>query len=161
VFGPPNKRIVISRKWRIFARSRLESSSQAPIEFTKLQKQDKSGERSFNKKLKMAEQKNDFEGKIVLVTGGSRGIGADIVKKFASSGATVVFSYTSSAEKAKALEDEVTKTGVGQAIAVKADHSSTQESVDLVKYVGEKFGKLDVLVNNAGVAGFGKIGEEK
>jgi 3-oxoacyl-[acyl-carrier protein] reductase len=108
-----------------------------------------------------AELKNEFEGKVVLVTGGSRGIGGDIVKKFAQSGAIVAFSYSSSAEKAKALEEEVANAGVGKAVGVKTDHSVSQESEDLVKQVIDKFGRLDVLVNNAGIALYGAIGEDK
>eukprot|EP00475_Leptophrys_vorax_P042743 TRINITY_DN80587_c0_g1_i1.p1 TRINITY_DN80587_c0_g1~~TRINITY_DN80587_c0_g1_i1.p1 ORF type:complete len:245 (-),score=65.87 TRINITY_DN80587_c0_g1_i1:48-782(-) len=99
-------------------------------------------------------------GKVILVTGGSRGIGAEIVKQFALAGAHVVFSYAKAEDKAKALEQEVTEQG-GQAIGVKADNSNKQECLDLVKYVKDNFGSLDVLVNNAGILVPGMIGDDK
>ena len=88
--------------------------------------------------------------KIVLVTGGSRGIGAAIVKRAAAEGATVVFTYSSSGDKANALVDEIGKAG-GRAIAMKADSSNPDELKGAVERVISDFSRIDVLVNNAGV----------
>lgn len=89
-------------------------------------------------------------GKIALVTGGSRGIGAAIVKSLGADGATVAFSYSASEDKAKALVKELAAQDI-QAVAIKADQADQKQVAGLVKSVIEKFGKLDILVNNAGV----------
>jgi cyclic-di-GMP-binding biofilm dispersal mediator protein len=83
----------------------------------------------------------DFEGKNVLVLGGSRGIGAAIVKRFAASGATVAFTYSGSADAAQVVAQE---TG---AITLRADSADRNEVIDVV--AGR--GALDVLVVNAGI----------
>ncbi len=89
-------------------------------------------------------------GKVALVTGGSRGIGAAIVKSLGADGATVAFSYSASEDKAKALVKELAAQDI-QAVAIKADQADQKQVAGLVKSVIEKFGKLDILVNNAGV----------
>ncbi len=91
-----------------------------------------------------------LEGKIALITGGSRGIGAAIVKRYAEQGAEVAFTYLSSAEKANAIVAELEAMGT-KAKAYKSDASSYQEAEELVKNVMKDFGKIDILINNAGI----------
>ena len=91
-----------------------------------------------------------LEGKVALVTGGSRGIGAAIVQRFAEQGADVAFTYRSSAEQANALADELSRLGV-KAKAFQSDASSFQAADELTKAVLAEFGKVDILVNNAGI----------
>ncbi len=91
-----------------------------------------------------------LEGKTAIITGGSRGIGKGIVEIFAQNGANVAFTYSSSAEAAQALVDEVGKTGV-KAEAYKSDASSYADSQKLVEDVLKDFGSIDILVNNAGI----------
>ncbi len=88
--------------------------------------------------------------KTALVTGGTRGIGHAIVKKFAEQGCNVAFTYVSSEEKAKLFESELNALGI-KAKAYKSDAGSYAESEKLVEEVIKGFGNLDVLVNNAGV----------
>ncbi len=88
--------------------------------------------------------------KVALVTGGSRGIGAAIVQKFAEAGAQVAFTYLSSEAKAQEVADTAAKTGV-TVKAYRSDAASFQQAEDLVKQVLEDFGKIDILVNNAGI----------
>ncbi|RMG22507.1 MAG: 3-oxoacyl-[acyl-carrier-protein] reductase [Bacteroidetes bacterium] len=90
-----------------------------------------------------------LEGKIALVTGASRGIGKAIARKFVEQGATVVFTYRSSAEQAKALEAELNQLGSCQAVqADAADFEAIQKLVDDILTTHKK---IDVIVNNAGI----------
>lgn len=91
-----------------------------------------------------------LKGKIAFVTGGSRGIGAAIVNRLAQDGADVAFTYVNSAQKAGELVTAIEAYGV-QALAIKADTASDQEITDAIRKVIEKFGKLDILVNSAGL----------
>ncbi|MEM6379533.1 MAG: 3-oxoacyl-[acyl-carrier-protein] reductase [Bacteroidota bacterium] len=91
-----------------------------------------------------------LQDKVVLVTGGSRGIGAGIVRRFAAHGANVAFTYRSSADEALAIEAELKEMGV-EAKAFKSDAASFEQADQLVKEVIETFGKVDVLINNAGI----------
>lgn len=91
-----------------------------------------------------------FKGKVALVTGGSRGIGAAIAKRLAKDNATVAISYTSSPDKAEAVVAEIRRQGA-QAAAFKADQADIHQVEEMVKAVVKQFGRLDILVNNAGV----------
>ncbi len=97
-------------------------------------------------------------GKIALVTGGGRGIGAAIAVELASQGATVAVSYSASEAKANAVVKKIEAAG-GSAIALKADQSVESEVIGLVAAVVERFGKLDILINNAGVFEAGTIAD--
>ncbi len=91
-----------------------------------------------------------LEGKTAIITGGSRGIGKGIVEVFASHGANVAFTYSSSAEAANALADEMSKRAV-KAKAYKSDASSYEDAQKLAEEVMKEFGSIDILVNNAGI----------
>lgn len=95
-------------------------------------------------------------GKVALVTGGSRGIGAASAKALADEGAAVAISYSASPDKAEAVVRDLEAKGV-QAKAFKADQANTTEVDQLVKDVADHFGHLDILVNNAGVAVTGAV----
>jgi NAD(P)-dependent dehydrogenase (short-subunit alcohol dehydrogenase family) len=89
-------------------------------------------------------------GKVALVTGGSRGIGAASARALADEGANVAISYVASADKAEAVVAELKANGV-EALAFKADQASATEVEHLVQDVARHFGRLDILVNNAGM----------
>jgi len=91
-----------------------------------------------------------LEGKNVIITGASRGIGRGVATVFAKNGANIAFTYLSSSEKAKSLENELTCFGV-KAKGYKSDASNFISAQDLSKSVIEDFGSIDVLVNNAGI----------
>lgn len=91
-----------------------------------------------------------LNGKVALITGGTRGIGKGICEKFAQEGATVVFTYLSSEEKANALANELSANGV-EVLAVRSDASQLEQAEKLIETIIEKYGQLDVVVNNAGV----------
>lgn len=91
-----------------------------------------------------------LQDKVAIITGGSRGIGAAIVKKFAEQGAKVAFTYRSSAEKSNALVAEIEAAG-GTAKAYQSDASSFEQAGELVKAVLKDFGQIDVVINNAGI----------
>lgn len=91
-----------------------------------------------------------LEGKIALVTGASRGIGRAIATRFAEEGAHVAFTYLSSEEKAKALEEELKAMG-SNAKAYRSDAGSFGEAAALAKAVLEDYERIDILVNNAGI----------
>lgn len=93
---------------------------------------------------------SQLKDKVTLVTGGSRGIGAAIAKRFAEEGAAVAFTYFSSEAQAKAVEAELQSLGV-QAKAYRSDAGSYEQAEQLVADVIADFGRIDVLVNNAGI----------
>ena len=99
-----------------------------------------------------------LQGKTALVTGGSRGIGAAIVRKLAEAGADVAFTYRKSDETARQLVDELRGLGV-RASAYQADAGKPESLPEMVQAVADDFGGLDILVNNAGIPGSGMIGE--
>lgn len=88
--------------------------------------------------------------KVALVTGGSRGIGAGIVKRLAAEGADIAFTYVSGAEKANQLVAEIEKTG-RKAIAIQADSANAAAVESAVEKTVATLGKLDILVNSAGI----------
>lgn len=97
-----------------------------------------------------------FKGKVALVTGGSRGIGAASARALADEGANVAISYSASADKAEAVVRDLKAKGV-EAKAFKADQANSAEVDQLVRDVARHFGRLDILVNNAGVAVTGAV----
>jgi 3-oxoacyl-[acyl-carrier protein] reductase len=91
-----------------------------------------------------------LQGKVAIVTGASRGIGRAIAIELASQGAIAVVNYASSSAAAEAVVKEITEAG-GQAIAIQADVSKSDQVDALVNAVTEKFTRVDILVNNAGI----------
>ena len=89
--------------------------------------------------------------KTAIVTGGSRGIGASIVNNLVRKGYNVVLNYNKSEEIAKKMQEEF--TNLGKTVEIfKADVSKREEATKLVKFTLEKFGKIDILINNAGIS---------
>ena len=96
-----------------------------------------------------------LKGKVALVTGGSRGLGAATAEALADQGADVAISYIASAEKAQAVVDKLVAKGV-RAVAFQSDQADTAAAKPLIDKVIAHFGRLDILVNNAAVAVQGK-----
>ena len=91
-----------------------------------------------------------FTGRVAIVTGGTRGIGRAIALELARHGADVAFNYAKSAEAAESLTKELEALGV-RTMASQCDVASTENAADMVKQVKETLGRVDFLVNNAGV----------
>lgn len=89
--------------------------------------------------------------KVAIVTGGSRGIGEAITRKFVANGADVAFTYLSSEDKANALADELSASG-RKVKAYKSNAASYEDSESLIDQVMKEFGKIDICVNNAGIS---------
>ncbi|MGE0968766.1 SDR family NAD(P)-dependent oxidoreductase (plasmid) [Klebsiella sp. WOUb02] len=94
-------------------------------------------------------------GKVALITGGSRGLGAAIADVLADRGADIAITYVASADKAHAVVEKLIAKGV-RAVAIRADQGEPSAAEPLVREVVEKLGQLDILVNNAAVAWQGK-----
>ena len=99
-------------------------------------------------------------GKVALVTGGARGIGAGIAKRLTSDGAEVVITYSASPDKANALVASIKQSG-GKAIAVAADAANSAATRAAVQLAVDTFGGLDILVNNAGIVSVAPIDQFK
>ncbi len=91
-----------------------------------------------------------LNGKVSIVTGGSRGIGRSICLKFAEQGSDVIFTYKSSKEKAESLKNELQSFGV-KSEAIMSDASDFESAQDLIQNIESKFSKIDILINNAGI----------
>ncbi len=96
----------------------------------------------------MAEK--EFEGRVAIVTGGTRGIGKAIVMELAKRGCSVAFNYSRSADEAEALRGEIEGLGV-KAYAAQCDVANTEAAADFVKQAQSELGGVDFLVNNAGI----------
>ncbi len=99
-----------------------------------------------------------LEGKVAVVTGASKGIGAVIARQLAAEGASVVVNYASSKEGADRVVRDIESSG-GKAVAVKADVSRQTDIVQLFAETIAAYGRLDVLVNNAGIFKFAPLGD--
>ena len=97
-------------------------------------------------------------GKVAVVTGASKGIGAAIARSLAAEGASVVVNYSSSKAGADKVVAAITAAG-GKAVAVKGDVSKAAEAQGIIDAAIKNYGRLDILVNNSGVYEFGAIGE--
>ena len=103
-------------------------------------------------------QVNHLAGKVAFVQGGSRGIGAAIVKRLARDGAAVALTYANSADKAQEVVKEIEAIG-GRAIAIKADSADAKQIKAAVQVAADTYGKIDILVNNAGVLALGNVAD--
>ncbi|MGH3662064.1 MAG: SDR family NAD(P)-dependent oxidoreductase [Micromonosporaceae bacterium] len=100
----------------------------------------------------------DIEGKVALVTGGSRGIGAAVALRLAEAGADVALTYQKSADRASAVVDQIKARG-RRGLAIQADSGDVAEIIAAVNEAAETYGRLDILVNNAGVFTVGPVGD--
>jgi len=101
---------------------------------------------------------SNLKGKVALVTGASKGIGAAIAKSLGAAGASVVVNYASDRAGAEKVVAEIAKAG-SKAVSVQADLSKSEDISRLFAEAKTAFGRLDVLVNNAGVFKFGPLAE--
>jgi 3-oxoacyl-[acyl-carrier protein] reductase len=96
-----------------------------------------------------------LDGKVALITGAGRGLGAGLAKTLAERGAAVVINYASSAKPALATVAEIEKAG-GKAVAIQANISKVSEVTKLFEEAIKAFGKLNIVINNAGMEAFSK-----
>lgn len=98
----------------------------------------------------MTDTKKIFDGKAAIVTGATRGLGRAIALELARRGAHIAFNYAKSAEAAESLQSELQASGV-ESFAAQVDVANTESAAEMIKAVKEKFGRIDFLVNNAGI----------
>jgi 3-oxoacyl-[acyl-carrier protein] reductase len=91
-----------------------------------------------------------LENKVAVITGATRGIGKGIAQKFAEQGASIAFTFVSSEQKAKALEDELSQMGI-KAKGYKSNAGDFNAAQELIDGIVNDFGQIDVLINNAGI----------
>lgn len=106
----------------------------------------------------MSTNTKKLAGKVAIVTGGSKGIGAAIVKRLAADGAAVAFTYASSPQKAGEVVQAIESAG-GKALAIRADSADAKAVKNAIAEAVDAFGHLDILVNNAGIATLAPIAE--
>ena len=97
-------------------------------------------------------QRKRLDGRIAVITGGSRGIGRGIACTFAKEGADIAFSYLSNEKAANLTKKEIEQCGVS-CLAIKADSSQEKEIKHMADLVRSKFGGINILINNAGAMG--------
>src|SRR5580658_294561 len=97
-----------------------------------------------------------LDGKVALVTGGSRGIGRAVCQAFSREGAAVIVNFTKNADKAEALAESI-RQGGGRALALQADVSSPSQVRTMAERAVGQFGSIDILVNNAGILSPGNV----
>ena len=101
---------------------------------------------------------NELAGKVALVTGGSRGIGAAIARRLAQEGATVALTYVSAADKAQAVAKQIDADG-GRVLVIQADNADSGAVTAAVEQTVQQLGRIDILVNNAGIFDGGPLEE--
>jgi len=98
----------------------------------------------------LSDQSNEFKGKVAIVTGATRGIGRAIALELAKRGADVAFNYAKSAAAADSLKSEIESLG-SRVLPSQGDVANTAEAAEMVKQTKDAFGRIDFLVNNAGI----------
>jgi len=101
---------------------------------------------------------SDLTGKVALVTGGSRGIGAAIAKRLAGAGAAVALTYVQAADRAREVAEQIEADG-GRAAVVEADLTRPEAAAEAVEQTVLELGGIDILVNNAGFLAYGPLAE--
>ncbi|MEU6426729.1 3-oxoacyl-ACP reductase family protein [Microbispora sp. NPDC046973] len=101
---------------------------------------------------------SDLTGKVALVTGGSRGIGAAISKRLAQAGAAVALTYVEAADRAREVAEQIEAHG-GRAAVIQADLAQPQAAAEAVEQTVRELGRIDILVNNAGFLAYGPLAE--
>jgi 3-oxoacyl-[acyl-carrier protein] reductase len=99
---------------------------------------------------------SSLSGKVAVVTGGSRGIGAAIAKRLAADGAAVAITYVANKEAADKVVAEIAAAGA-EGLAIRADAGAPEEAAAAVRQAAERFGGLDILIHSAGVAAFAPL----